>query len=105
MSLKPICRIGDNCEGTCRVSSSGHPRHFIGTWLTGSSNMFDGATPIVRVGDTGITDCGHTIQATEGSSVAGNNGLAVHRVGDDMIVIGGGEGVSTTGSGIWTAED
>lgn len=104
MSLQPICRIGDQCTGTCQVSAPGHPRTFTATWQTGSSDMFDGIIPLVRVGDTGITDCGHTVQATGGSSVTKNNGIPVHRVTDAVIVLGGGFGVSITGSAIWSSE-
>lgn len=100
MATKPICRVGDTVQGTCRVNSSGHPRTFTGTWQTGSSIVKCDGIPVVRVDDTGITDCGHTFKAIEGSatSVDKSNDRALHRVGDAVQVIGGGEGVSVTGS-------
>lgn len=105
MSLQPICRVGDQCTGTCNGPGSDHPRTFTGTWLTGSGNMFDGVTPIVRVGDTGITDCSHNIVAQTGSSIGSNDGIPVHRVTDLVYVVEGGSGVSITGSPIWSCED
>lgn len=105
MTLKAICRIGDTCTGTCQVPGGGHPRSFTATWTTGSTTAFAEGIGVVRVGDTGLTDCGHTIQATVGSSVATNNGIRIHRVGDAVVVVGGGFGASTTGSPTAKAED
>ena len=103
MTAKAVCRIGDHATGTCTASAPGHPRAFIGTWQTGSSTVTADGIGIVRVGDTGITDCPgadggpHHIQAT-GGGVSGANGEALHRVGDAVEVIEGGTGVSSTGS-------
>lgn len=93
-----VCRIGDSVTGTCRAAVVGHPRTFTGTWSTGSSVVQANGIGVVRVGDTGITDCGHTIQATVGSSAMTADGLPVHRVGDAVIIVQGGSGVSSTGS-------
>lgn len=93
-----VCRVGDQAEGICQVNAIGHPRHFVATWQVGSPYCTCDGIPIVRVGDTGITDCGHTIQAVDGAPYSSSDGLRIHRVGDPVIVIGGGTGVSTTGS-------
>ena len=96
-----LCRIGDQVQGTCRVNAPGHPRAFTGTWNTGSSNITADGIGIVRVDDTGTTDCGHTFKAIEGAEWSSDtNGKKLHRVGDAVEVIGGGEGISVTGSNI-----
>jgi uncharacterized Zn-binding protein involved in type VI secretion len=102
---RAICRVGDQCTGTCNAGSSGHPRTFIGTWLTGSPDVFVDDLPVVRIGDTGITDCGHQIVATGGSTSGFANDLSIHRVGDAVTVTEGGTGVSTTGSPTTLCED
>ena len=97
MTAKAICRVGDQVTGTCNAHTT--PRTFIGTWVTGSSIGTVDGLGIIREGDTGITDCNHHFVATEGSSIFKENGIAIHRVGDAVIVTEGGEGVSITGSG------
>lgn len=102
MTSKQICRVGDTVTGTCRVpNAQNHPRQFTGVWQTGSSMVKCDGIPVVRVGDSGVTDCGHTFHAVEGSSttIDTTNGKALHRVGDAVTVDLGGEGVSVTGSG------
>lgn len=59
---------------------------------------------VARVGDTGVTDCGHTIQIVEGSSIATALGIGLARVGDAVVVLEGGSGVITTGSGAGVTE-
>jgi hypothetical protein len=98
MAEKAICRVGDHCTGTCTVATTGHPRAFTGTWQTGSTVCSADGIGIVRVGDTGITDCGHTIHASGGSTIGTADGIAIHRVGDPVTIVGGGTGTSTTGS-------
>jgi hypothetical protein len=58
------------------------------------------------VNDIGVTDCGHTIIAmTGGNSLTDvENGMPVHRVGDVVIVVDGGVGVSVTGSDTLSSE-
>ena len=99
-TLKQVCRIGDHCTGTCTANAPNHPRTFTGTWQTGSGIVTADGIGIVRVGDTGITDCSppHHIVATGGSGVGGTLGVAYHRVGDAVTVTEGGTGVSSTGS-------
>lgn len=95
-----ICRIGDTVTGTCKASASGHPRSFTGTWKTGSSIVTSDGLGVVRENDTGLTDCGHTIKAMGGSGALTSEGLKIQRVGDPVIIVEGGTGVSSTGSGI-----
>lgn len=96
---KGICRVGDTVTGTCRA---GHTRAFTGTWQAGSGTVSCDGLAVVRENDTGLTNCGHTFKAVGGVSTLTADGLKVQRVGDAVIVIGGGEGVSTTGSGVGT---
>lgn len=96
---KGICRVGDTVKGTCKV---GHTRAFTGTWQTGSGVVKCDGLSVVRENDTGLTDCGHTFKALGGVSTLTADGLKVQRVGDAVVVIGGGDGTSTTGSGVGT---
>jgi hypothetical protein len=107
VTLKAVCRVGDSVTGTCTVPTGGHPRAFTGTWTTcavpGIFSVL--GIDIIRVGDIGITDCGHQFTATTGSTnVASGDGKALHRVGDSVTVTLGGSGASTTGSPIFSAE-
>ncbi len=101
---KAICRVGDTVTGTCRVSASGHPRSFTGTWNTGSNIVICDGIGVVRQDDTGTTDCGHTFKADGGVSFLTSESRTIQRVGDTVTVIGGGEGVSVTGSGSSSSE-
>ncbi|MNK27663.1 hypothetical protein D3C87_460250 [compost metagenome] len=101
--MKGVARVGDTVTGTCRASASGHPRTFTGTWQTGSGFCTVNGIQIVRVGDTGTTDCGHHFVATTGSSISSADGLAIHRVDDEVTVVEGGEGTTVTGSNILTS--
>jgi uncharacterized Zn-binding protein involved in type VI secretion len=93
-----VCRIGDTVVGVCEAAGPNHPRDFVGVWSTGSDISTADGIPIVRVGDTGVTDCDHNFIAVTGSDVSTDAGLPVHRVGDIVHVIENGVGVSTTGS-------
>jgi uncharacterized Zn-binding protein involved in type VI secretion len=101
---KGICRIGDSVTGTCRVSAPGHPRTFTGTWNTGSGVVECDGIGVVRENDTGTTDCGHTFKALGGVDTLSGDGLKMQRVGDAVTVVGGGDGVSITGSSSSTSE-
>lgn len=97
MAAKALARIGDTVTGTCWAP--GHSRRtFTGLWETGSSTVKADGVYIVRVGDTGNTDCGHTFTATTGSSIVKVEGEFVHRVDDLVVVDEGGEGSTTEGS-------
>lgn len=101
---KGICRVGDSVTGTCKVGAPGHPRSFTGTWKTGSGVVKCDGIAVVRENDTGLTDCGHTFKALGGTGTYTADGLKIQRVGDAVTVIGGGDGVSATGSGVGTTE-
>lgn len=95
---EPVCRVGDCVVGTCEANAPNHPRDFTGVWMTGSDVVIADGIQVIRVGDTGVTDCGHTFVAVTGSDIANDQGIALHRVGDIVHVIEGGVGVSVTGS-------
>lgn len=103
MSSKEVCRVGDTVTGTCKVSASGHPRSFTGTWTTGSSHVTVLGIGLVRKSDTGTTDCGHTFSGNTSNNVSGEGGVAFMRVGDATVGPNGGTGVCTTGSGSVTS--
>lgn len=95
---QPICRVNDLITGTCTANATGHPRTFTGHWVSGSTVVTADGIGVIRVGDPGITDCGHHIVATVGSTILKADGIGVVRVGDAVIVTEGGTGVTTTGS-------
>jgi uncharacterized Zn-binding protein involved in type VI secretion len=92
------CRVGDIVTGICNANASGHPRNFTGTWINGASDVTADGIGMVRVGDIGITDCGHTFQAISGSLDVITDGLGQVRVGDPVIVIQGGLGITVSGA-------
>lgn len=109
MTLRPVCRVGDHATGTCRaIDGIDHPRQFLGTWVQGSGNVTADGIDVIREGDTGITDCNppHHMVATGHGGEGQANGKYLHRVGDAVVITdpGGGEGVSTTGSGFVSSE-
>ena len=53
---------------------------------------------VIVIGDEGVTDCGHTFVASTGSSTVLLGGVGLHRVGDEVVVVGGGYGHSITGN-------
>lgn len=93
-----VCRIGDAITGTCQANATGHPRTFTGVWKVGSNVIMADGIGVVRVGDTGLTDCNHTILAVAGSSIVDDRGAFLVRVGDAISIVEGGYGVTTTGS-------
>jgi uncharacterized Zn-binding protein involved in type VI secretion len=98
MSGTGVCRVGDLVTGRCEANDNGHPRDFTGTWITGSEDVQSDGLGVVRVGDTGITDCNHHFVAIEGNEAISANGFNVVTIGDVVHVIEGGVGVTITGS-------
>lgn len=68
-------RLNDSCYGTCYHSSHESPIPIGGKILNGSSNVMINGLPSVRMGDTVISDCGHTGTIITGSSKTMINGL------------------------------
>lgn len=101
---QPLARIGDIVTGYC--NGPGHPsgREFVGTWSTGSSVVTADGIGVVRVGDVGTTDCGHTFVAITGSPLSNVDDISVHRVGDVVATEGGGVGTTVTGSNVTTSD-
>lgn len=87
--MPDVCRIGDLGVGVCHLHD--HPRSFVTTFVSADPIVDVNGRQMMRVGDIGVTSCGHRTIATTGSgTVVGSNGLPVHRVGDVGIVEGGG---------------
>lgn len=99
-----VARVGDVVVGYC--NGPGHPanRDFTGTWVSGSPTVTADDLSVIRVGDTGVTDCGHMFYALTGSSTSTADGLEVHVVGCVCITEGDGVGTTVTGSETVTAE-
>lgn len=95
--MSQLCRTGDLVTGTCNNHSN--PVNFTGTWDPKSTLVTANNLGVICKGDLGTTDCGHKFFAN-GSNITDviANGLPLQRVGDTVTVIGGGNGVSITGS-------
>ena len=102
MAIAAVCRIGDQNHGICTQHAGGNTA-WTGVWATGSPTFSADGLAVVRAGDTGLCSCGHTFQAVAGSGILGGGGLSIQRVGDTVTVIGGGNGVSDTGSPVLTS--
>lgn len=100
-----VARVGDVVVGYCNGPGHAANRDFTGTWLTGSPVVTADGLPVVRVGDTGITDCGHMFYAVTGVEIATSDGLLVHTIGCVCITEGDGVGTTVTGSDIVTTKD
>lgn len=95
---KGVARIGDTVTGVC--DGPGHLPHrgFTGHWITSDSLVTANGIAVIRVGDKGVTDCGHHFTAVAGSGLCSAEGKALHRVGDAVIVDEGGSGTTVSGS-------
>lgn len=95
----------DTVNGLC--SGPGHAANlpFVGNFTSGSSTTTNNGLGVVRVGDTGVTNCGsgHHIKATTGSPINTADGLAIHRVGDIGIVVEGGTYTAASSGGNYKA--
>lgn len=94
MTLRAIMRVGDIVEGTCYAHDS--PRPFTGVFTNGSGIGTADGLAIIRVGDTGDTDCGHHFRAVTGASNSTCDGIPIHRVGDTGVVIEDERGTFTS---------
>lgn len=96
-----IVRVGDVHAGICSHGIPDCcPHGVVGTYITGSNNVFINGRAVVRVGDPVVHSCPHcgVGAAATGSGTVFVNGVAVHRVGDGVVYLGGA-GVATVGSG------
>lgn len=92
-----VCRVGDIGVGICYQHK--HPTQFVTTFCKGDPITSANESQIITIGGLGRTSCGHVTMATTGSAtVFGESDLAVHRVGDVGIVLGGGFYVAVSGS-------
>ena len=94
---QPIARVGDTVVGFCNGPGHDPGLPCTGVFTTGSPIVSSDGLPVIRIGDIGVTSCGHTFVASTGSSIVSADGISVHRVGD--ICLTEGNGVCTTVSG------
>lgn len=102
--MAAIAREGDVVTGVCNGPGHVANRPFTGVWLAGSGAVNSNSLSTIRVGDTGLTDCGHTFTAITGSDTVTADGMAVHRLGDSVLTVGGGSGVTVSASSDITAD-
>jgi hypothetical protein len=98
--MRAVCRVGDQISGTCNAHSPSES--VTGQWDVGSSISISEGRGMIRTGDTGTASCGHSFFAVTGSSKMVCEGRNIVCVGD-TVNIQGGDGVTTTGSGISVA--
>lgn len=96
--MPAIVRVGDTVTGVC--NGPGHPSNhpYTAVWVNGDTDKFCDGKGVIRVGDTGNTDCGHHIRAIVGSPISSAQAKPIVRVGDPVEVIEGGTGTCITGS-------
>jgi len=78
--MSGVSRIGDVGQGTCPSHDS--PRPYITVFNTGASTVTAEGMPVVRVGDVGISTCGHPTVALTGAPISTVEGIIMHRQGD-----------------------
>jgi hypothetical protein len=103
MASAGVARVGDTGSSTINCSLHTPSQSFTYTWTTGSTTIDILGIGVIRVGDTCPSSCGHTVIAFTGAGFSsGDNGGAIHRVGDIVHIQEGGTGVgvTNTGSGI-----
>lgn len=91
--MPEVCRVGDTVLGLCRAHGS--PTVFGGTWTSGSPRVTADGFPVIRVGDTCPSSCGHTVIAIAGSSIVKDNGVAIVRKGDAVSIV---QNLTSTGT-------
>lgn len=95
--MRQVARVGDTVTGVCQAHSDDRP--FTGTITQGSGVLSNNSIAIARIGDVGITDCGHHFHIVEGSTIfTVDGGIGIARVGDAVVVDEGGYGTIVTGS-------
>ena len=95
--MPAVCRTGDVVTGVCYNHSS--PVNFTGTWDVNTSQVSANSLDVICKGYLGSTNCGHKFIADGNVSLnVIANSLPLQLVGDTVTVIGGGNGISITGS-------
>jgi uncharacterized Zn-binding protein involved in type VI secretion len=78
-----VARLDDRTFGTCSDPSHRSPIQVGGKIITASSNVSANNIPVARLGDTVLTDCGHTsLIITASSNTDTNNQAGTARLGD-----------------------
>lgn len=79
--MAAIARVGDVGIGICYCHSP-FPVSYTTTFIGGAPSVTADGLPVMRIGDIGISTCGHTTIAISGSGPVVANVLGVHRLGD-----------------------
>lgn len=77
-----VARLGDVTFGKCY--KHGAPLEITGRIISASPNTYCDNLGIARLGDTVISDCGHTGTIVSASQVTNCNNLGVARLGDNV---------------------
>jgi len=83
--MRGIARLNDRTFGTCSHPSHRTPIQVGGKIVTASGNTNVNSRAIARLGDTVLTDCGHTSKIITASPTATANGqTGVARINDKV---------------------
>lgn len=80
MAAANPCRVNDMGLGTCPAHDS--PKSYTTIFCTGAPTVMIEGSPAVRVGDVGISTCGHPTVAMTGGAIGIFEGAPSHRIGD-----------------------
>lgn len=94
--MPQVARVGDIGVGVCYAHDE--PRDFVTVFVEGCSTVFANGQQVCCVGAIGVTSCGHTTMATQGSPAEYGESSQIHRVGDVGIVLEGGHYTCVQGS-------
>lgn len=75
-----VSRTGDVGTGRCPAHDS--TKTYNTVFMSGSIPQTAEGSPIVRVGDVGISSCGHPTVALSGAPTSRSASLDIHRIGD-----------------------
>ena len=78
--MPQISRITDVGVGVCPCHSS--PVTYVTMFAVGDPFVDADGLQVARIGDMGISSCGHPTIAVTGSTISTASGIPTHRIGD-----------------------
>ena len=75
-----VCRTSDIGVGVCPAHKS--PKSYVTVFCTGAKTVMAENKAVVRVGDIGVSTCGHPTVALTGSQSVMSEGAMLHRCND-----------------------
>ena len=78
--MSGICRAGDVGAGSCSAHDS--TKSYNTVFVPAQSTVFSEGSPVIRIGDVGLSTCGHPTICLSGAATVLCVGSGVHRIGD-----------------------